>query len=144
MCTAWLAWLAAGALLLVAVAAAALWVIRAGPSCRSHFLDFGRVPRLTFFHSLDSPESQRFEYEWEVLKQRTTAAGLNVSFSLVNVDLVKGLADADKPTPSVWFSPDGSVAARERYTGALTSDALLAFLGAKLGACDPLEVNRGG
>lgn len=128
--------LIAAVLVAFAALAAALWfalstapgVHAARHSC-SRFLDFGNTARLTFFHSLDSPESQRFEFEWETLKQATTGANMNVAFSLINVDLMS--AFAGKPTPSVEFK-GSRAAAEEHYAGPLTSEALLAFLVQKL------------
>lgn len=124
-----------GTLLAFIAIAVVLWFVLHAEkprACVARFLDMGNTPHLTFYHSLDSPESQRFEFEWETLKQATTLANYNVQFSLINVDVVREFTG--KTTPSVEFTTRKD-AKPERYTGALTSEALLAFLKQKLPSC---------
>ena len=98
------------------------------------FLDFGHAPRLTFYHSRDSVPSQKFEVEWELLKQRANLAYLNVDFRLIDVDAV-GALHRKAIVPAVEFARDPKPHGQpgESYRGQLTSDALLGFLRERLG-----------
>lgn len=112
-------------LLTAAAIIAAVWhTSRRRATCG--FLDFREVPRLTLFRSHGVVESQRFEAEWETLKQACNLAHFNISLDEVDVDQTGSF---EKP-PSLRFRRHGSP--EETYRGPLTSDALLAYVRSKL------------
>lgn len=117
------------AVAIILVAALAFFVWKRHRGRRAAFLDFSATPQLTFYASRASIPSQKFEPEWETLKQAANLARLNVSLRQVDVDQVGSPVRA----PELRYRSSKG-AAEETYRGALSSGALLAYLRGKL-AC---------
>lgn len=116
------------AVVVVVAVLAALWFVVFRGGRKFGFRDYTNTARLTNFHSLSSVPSQKFDYEWELLKQQANLDNLVVDFRRVDVDEV---SFASRPAPTVEFAARRGVTP-EVYKGALTSDALLRFLHERL------------